>query len=380
MVYVTVKAPPMYRQMSIEDLLFGNPYDSTVINANEANTRTLCCKELSPRVASRVDVNRLITTLQLFNESTAQLRAADRQSLYTTFYIPKKSGHGYRKINAPCDELMNALRRLKNILEVDFGALYHTSAFAYISNRCTVDAVKKHQDNKSRWFGKFDFHDFFGSTTMGFVMQQFSVIFPFSEVMKTQEGDSALRTAISLAFLNGGLPQGTPLSPTITNIMMIPIDFKLANKFRDFDGQNFVYTRYADDMIISSRRHFDCAEVERFIIQVLKEENAPFKLNKEKTRYGSSNGQNFNLGIMLNQRNELTVGYKKKREFKAMLSNYIMDYKNGTPWGIEDVRILEGHRNYYRMIEPEVIDKIVSEIAEKYQVNVIKMIKHDLKN
>ena len=148
---------------------------------------------------------------------------------------------------------MEALRKLKIIFEEDFHALYHTSAFAYIKNRCTVDAVKRHQANESKWFGKFDLSNFFGNTTMDFVLQQFAMIFPFSEVMKTERGKSALRTALELAFLNGGLPQGTPISPTITNIMMIPIDFKLSNGFRNFNDQSFVYTRYADDFIVSSR-------------------------------------------------------------------------------------------------------------------------------
>lgn len=49
---------------------------------------------------------------------------------------------------------MDALRRLKTMLEEDFHVLYHTSAFAYIKKRCTVDAVKRHQKNESKWFGK----------------------------------------------------------------------------------------------------------------------------------------------------------------------------------------------------------------------------------
>lgn len=39
MVYVTVMQPPMYRQMSIEELLF-DCERSAVINDNTANTRT----------------------------------------------------------------------------------------------------------------------------------------------------------------------------------------------------------------------------------------------------------------------------------------------------------------------------------------------------
>ena len=104
---------------------------------------------------------------------------------------------------------------------------YHTAAFAYVKKRSTVDAVKRHQKNSSKWFAKLDLHDFFGSTTLDYAISMFSMVFPFSEIVKEPQGEEALRTAMSLAFLNGGLPQGTPISPLITNVMMIPVDFKV---------------------------------------------------------------------------------------------------------------------------------------------------------
>lgn len=379
MVYITVKQPVMYRQMTLEELLFSDTSKSIVVNSNESNTRTNRYETLHPRFLNLVNTTKLIDILEEFNSSVSELRNANREKLYTTFHVPKKSGHGYRRIDAPCGELMEALRKLKLIFENDFHALYHTSAFAYIKNRCTIDAVKRHQANESKWFGKFDLSNFFGNTTMDFVLQQFAMIFPFSEVMKTERGMSALRTALDLAFLNGGLPQGTPVSPIITNIMMIPIDFKLANGFRDFNNQSFVYTRYADDFIVSSRTDFDYKSVEKFIVDTLNEFSAPFALNPEKSRYGSSAGRNWNLGVMLNKDNEITVGAKRKREFQAMLSNYVLDRKNGMPWSLEDVQILDGHRNYYRMVEGETIDKIVAHTGAKYGVNIVQMLKEDLR-
>lgn len=378
MVYVTVMQSPMYRQMSVEELLFGSER-TAVINDNTANTRTQMYEILPARFMTLCNVDRLIRRLAEFNAATDHLRAQDRASLYKTFHIPKSSGHGFRRIDAPNDDLMGALRTLKNILENDFHGLYHTSAFAYIKHRCTIDAVKRHQANESKWFGKFDLSNFFGNTTMGFVMDQLSMIFPFSEVIKVPEGKAHLEKALELAFLNGGLPQGTPISPTITNIMMIPVDFALANGFRNFYGRQFVYTRYADDFLVSCKFDFNCRDVQQFIVDTLKSFNAPFSLNPEKTRYGSSAGRNWNLGVMLNKDNQITVGAKKKRQFQAMLSNYILDRQNGSPWSIEDIQILDGYRNYYRMVEGETIDRIVNHVGEKYNVDIVKTIKTDLR-
>lgn len=379
MFYITVMQPPMYRQMTLEEFLFEvDTKPQAMINPNLTNTRTYEVERISEKFLERFDVAKLVTKLSQFNASTEELRAKPRHDLYRTFHIPKKSG-GLRKIDAPEPELMDALRRLKTIFEEDFKALYHTSAFAYVKHRSTVDAVKRHQANESKWFGKYDLSNFFGSTTIDFAIKMLGMVFPFSEVIKSTVGERELRKAIELAFLDGGLPQGTPISPLITNIMMIPVDYKLANGFRDFNHQRFVYTRYADDFLVSSKYTFSFREVEKFIVDTLKSFGAPFTIKSEKTRYGSSAGSNWNLGVMLNKDNEITVGHKKKRQFQAMLASYIMDKKNGKDWDKSDVQTMEGYRNYYRMIEGDTIDKMVAHIGEKFGVDVVQLIKDDLR-
>lgn len=378
MVYITVMQSPIYHQMTLEEFLFQSFQAPTILNTNVSNTRTYAYETVSEHFTSRIDTDALIRKLVRFNEQTEVLRAQERSTLYETFHIPKKSG-GLRRIDAPKPELMNALRNLKTIFEEDFHALYHTSAFAYVKNRCTVDAVKRHQKNNSKWFGKLDLHDFFGSTTLDYVIKMFSMVFPFSEIVKFPNGEAELRKALDLAFLNGGLPQGTPLSPLITNVMMIPVDYKLANTFRDFDKQRFIYTRYADDFIISSKVDFDVHRVEKLVVDTLHEFGAPFTINESKTRYGSSAGRNWNLGVMLNKDNEITVGHKKKRQFQSMLYNYITDKRKGISWPREDVQTMQGLHSYYRMVEPETIDAIVKHTNEKMETDVLRLIKDDLR-
>lgn len=373
MVYLTVRQSPAYHQISLEELLF--PDENTkqpYVNYNIGNTKTYELESVSQRVLDRIDVNALILRLCAFNASTKSLREVNRKELYTFFKIPKRSG-GFRQISAPEPRLMEALRELKLILELDFGALYHTCAFAYIEKRNTVSALKRHQNNESHWFAKFDLHDFFGSTTLDFVMQQLEMIFPFSEVCKNQTGKAALREALELGFLDGGLPQGTPLSPTLTNIMMIPIDYKLAKAFREFDGPNLVYTRYADDFIISSKHNFMWSHVQKIIIDTLREFKAPFALNKEKTRYGSNTGAgaNWNLGLMLNAQNQITIGHKKKKWFRMTLMNYARDRVQGVPWSLEDIQHVLGNYSYYTSVEGKSIDDIVKDVQVKTGINVI---------
>ena len=373
MVYITTYQTPHYHQMTLEELLFGTS-GGGMITSNKGNTKTVVYDDLPARLVRLTNTDGLIRGLCKFNADTEALRAVDRSELYYSFRIPKKKG-GFRQINAPNAELREALYKLKFLFEHSFNALYHTAAFAYVPKRCTVDAIKRHQANQSRWFAKFDLHDFFGSTTLDFVMNQFSMIYPFSEVCKIERGREELRKALELAFLNGGLPQGTPISPLITNIMMIPVDFYCFKNLRDFEKQRFVYTRYADDFIISSQYDFNFHHVEDFLIAVLRSFNAPFSLNKDKTRYGSSAGGNWNLGVMLNKDNEITVGSKNKRQFQCALVNYINDRRNGTPWALDDLQHLMGLYSYYRMVERETIDGIVAHINRKFNADVINDLK-----
>lgn len=209
-------------------------------------------------------------------------------------------------------------------------------------------------------------------------MHMLSMIFPFSEVMANEHGKAVVKRALDLCFLDGGLPQGTPISPMLTNLMMIPIDHRLANCLRDYKGHGYVYTRYADDILISSRHHFDHSDLVNFINLTLKEFGAPFTIKDQKTRYGSRAGSNWNLGVMLNKDNEITIGSKNKQRFRAMICNYALDRKNGKPWELHDVQVLNGIMNYYMMIEKDYIKAAIDALNSKFDVDIERTMREDL--
>lgn len=374
MVYVTSHRQPSHHQMTLEEFL-DDSYVYRPGSSDKTITYTQKYDRTPDRLVAECPVDWYIDQLHGFNQSVTKLWEADRQSLYETFYIPKSSG-GMRRIDAPLPELKAALTNLKTMLEGPFHALYHTSAFAYVHGRSTVDAVKRHQRNESKWFGKLDLHDFFGSTTLEFVMKQLAMIYPFSEVIKRPDGERELSSALALGFLNGGLPQGTPLSPTLTNIMMIPVDYELSKALRTkFPEKNFVYTRYADDFHISSRKTFNIREVEDTVLEVLRSFDAPFSPNEKKTRYGARSGKNWMLGVMLNKDNDITIGHKKKDQFRASLTNFARDYQAGHPWGTGEIMYVLGLHSYYLMVEEEAIKGIVAYVDRKVGLDTIKTMK-----
>lgn len=386
---MTIKEKPP-EQLSFEDLftmmLNRMPFPATEPVKRNPYTRTWWRDVLPERILAGFDVEKHIAILRDFNARYQALRETPIESHYNKFFIPKKTG-GLREINAPDDGLANCLRELKLIFEKDFYASHHACAYAYVPGRCTRNAVEAHQFNKSKWFLKTDLSGFFPNTSPEFVMNMLSQIYPFALITAREDGKRELETALSLAFLDGGLPMGTPFSPMITNLIMIPFDYEMskwlrslkeADKNADHRGRRFVYTRYSDDIHISCAIDFQY----RFIIQKMQELfahfNAPYTIKDEKTHYGSSGGRNWILGVMLNKDNQITIGYKKRERFKAMLFNYMKDRQAGTPWMLDQVQHLMGLVSYYRMVNNEDVDKIFKIYNEKFGVDIEKLIKEDL--
>jgi len=177
MPYITVMQSPRFHQITLDEILSGEIQVSDAAPRSVSGTVTHFSERLNERLTRLAQADELIGILESFVQKNSALYEKNRSKLYNTFYIAKRSG-GLRKINAPLEELMTALRELKEIFETRFSALYHTSAFAYVKSRSTIDAVKKHQMNNSRWFLKTDFSDFFGSTTSEFLMRMLAQIYP----------------------------------------------------------------------------------------------------------------------------------------------------------------------------------------------------------
>lgn len=390
--YITTRIrekPP--KQLSFEDMfrlmLESKPDPVQPDGRRAAYTRTYYVRDLPARIRAGCDVPHMIAVLREFNQKHEELHRSDIASHYRKFFIPKKTG-GLREINAPDDDLALCLRELKLILEKDFYAMHHASAYAYVSGRSTKDAVAVHQRNDSRWFLKLDLHGFFPSTTLDFTMEMLSKIYPFALVMQEPEGERELRKALSLAFLNGGLPMGTPLSPCLTNLIMIPFDYEFSRYLRrrydphanaDNKGRMFAYTRYADDMDISCRIWFNKDVVIDKIKEIFRHFHAPYQINAEKTHYGSRNGKNWMLGLMLNSNNEITIGHKKKENLRAMLTNYVLARTSGTPWTLEQLQYLRGIISYYRMVNQESTNAVIAQVGVKRGVDVEDLLKQDIR-
>lgn len=296
------------------------------------------------------------------------LPAEPQDFTYKTFFIPKKGNpNKLRRIDEPNPELKNYLRTIKIIFEDKLKFISHNAAHAYVPKRSVVTAMQEHQKNESRWFLKIDVKDFFPKHNKAFIMQQMSKVFPFACMLKDEEDKQWLERWVDYSLLNDGLPQGTPLSPLMTNITMVPIDAELSYRLGQM-RDHFIYTRYADDIIISCKVSFDAEAVVNLIKHVFAMNNTPFAINEDKTRYGSRNGRNWNLGVMLNKDNKMTIGYRDNHKFRATLFKFFKDnLTDNNQWSMIDVQKLVGNVSWYMSVQPEITSHYIEIYNQKFQ-------------
>lgn len=373
--YITVNREPRVYQLTFEDIMYGLDESKLALQKDTRDTTTWKVDAINRRLIEKTDFNVMQAALRGFVERYQDLIAVeDKSTLYRSFKIPKRSG-GLRQIDAPNDELKRALYDLKMIFEKKFYMSYHTAAFAYVHGRSTIDSVKRHQQNKSRWFLKTDMRHFFPSTSPEFLMKMLCMTFPFCAFIEDDWGNrELLEKALSLCFLNGGLPQGTPTSPMLTNALMIPIDHAISKMCHEYQP-HLCYTRYADDILISSEYSFKWTDVQNKLIAIFNSFEAPFSLHPDKTRFGSNSGRNWNLGVMLNAENKITIGHEKKKVAKACVFQFMTDYDRGMPWSLEDTQHLAGQLSYYKMVEPEFVTMLLDKYAQKFGKDVMEAIK-----
>ena len=271
----------------------------------------------------------------------------DMSQHYIQFDIPKRKG-GTRHLCAPDAELMQVQKRILHILTKELHLLPHNAAHGFVAHRNCKTALEYHRKHHARWFLKLDIKDFFPSTTATMVYNALfkNAILSFMTPMDKSR-------LIDFCILEESLPQGAPTSPFLTNLVMQPFDEMITTYCKT---NHLCYTRYADDILITSPTSFEIAPVIQNIRDIL---DGFYVINDEKTRYGSFNGRNWNLGLMYNNKFEITVGHAKKKLVKNLVHNFLTkpECHNITNWSH-----LMGVVGYCAYIEPEYFNKYLEQL------------------
>lgn len=216
----------------------------------------------------------------------------------------KRVLHGYQP-----DKNGEKLRRLHTSIVLQLEPLYTSSdcSFAYKKGRNIVDCMNRHLNSDS--FLKCDIKDFFGSITYENFVKHLDRTIDLGK-------KSSLPELLEACFYQGKLPLGFCSSPIISDMYMTKLDKIFAEKSR------LVYTRYADDFIISTSSR-NAEKLFKDIKSELGDELERFglKLNDKKTRTcthleigGHFHALGLNIVRVDESKNKITVSDKYLRE------------------------------------------------------------------
>ena len=240
---------------------------------------------------------------------------------YKTYKIRKKSGK-MRVITAPNPILKECQREIMDYLSTVPLSEY---AHGFIEGRSIVSNAKNHVNKK--YVLNIDLKDFFPSVNREMVESL------FEEVNLPKE-------YVDIVLLNDVLPQGSPCSPVISNLICRDMD-KDMSEYAESLGLS--YSRYADDMTFSGDN------VNRAVINHIYSIVKKHKLvvNKEKTIVLGRNRRQVVTGLVVNEKVNITR--QTRRRIRAMkhqyeeLSEYEKQYLAGMN-GIEEM-IKQGVQN-----------------------------------
>lgn len=237
------------------------------------------------------------------DEKYIEVRLKNHNKFYRKAFIPKKRG-GVREIYLPSVEL-KAIQYFileKYLLRIDASEY----AMAYKKGCSILDNANSHINNKH--FFIVDLADFFNS--LDFNAAQGILIKFFEKDL----GIDGVKEMLAFMSFENHFVQGCITSPHLSNIIFKEIDYEIVEKFRYLP--NFKYTRYSDDIVISSSEKID-KKIYTDLSNILSKHK--FKINRKKTYFTSSKNFVRITGINLYQQKELKVGTKYKKELKNMI-------------------------------------------------------------
>ena len=329
-------------------------------------------KQLLSEMESKSDFLALLNTVQvwMYGESyhPIQLKqltyyanpnnSADR---YHTFIIRKKSG-GERQINAPINGLKSILKVLNVIFQNTFEV--HNAANGFVLERSIVDNAKNHLGKN--YVYNLDLKDFFHSfdrkRVKGALMQE-----PFN-LKDNKEKLAFLISSLCTHPLEinekkiNVLPQGSPTSPSLTNILCIRLDRRLNGLAKKVGAK---YTRYADDITFSAPTNVFKKENFQNELSRIITEDQKLEINPKKTRLQTQLHRQEVTGLTVNEKVNVPQRYVKQirmwiyywekygylRAQQLFLSDYKKD-KGHRMKGVPNLaNVLAGKLDFLKMVK-----------------------------
>lgn len=260
------------------------------------------------------------------NQKTKNQKTKNQNKNVTIIKIPKNDG-SFRTIYIPSNDIDSKLKSvLKKIRVISFPP--HVCAFN--RGRNIANYIRPHLSriavNKAM---SFDIYKCFDSINKNNILDGLSYIEKAS--IADKKTCNTIKENIDNLLYKGFLPQGFRTSPSLSNIALLPIDNEIIDMLRTEIGEDVVYTRYADNLLISSLKLSYDPEFRSYIAEriddILKKHG--LRLNTDKTKLYVKSNQGFCkiCGISIDINNKIMRATKKIRHKIRGLTHLADKYK-----------------------------------------------------
>lgn len=286
---------------------------------------------------------------------------------YKVFAIKKKNG-SLRTIHAPVKGLKNILRPLNFVLQCMYEP--HRAATGFVPEKSIVDNAKVHVGQ--HYVFNLDLKDFFHSFDRNRVKLAF-MYKPFhlrnDGVINREPLAFFLASLCTHPFNIDGkityvLPQGSPTSPILTNILCKNLDRRLNGLANRFSAN---YTRYADDITFSSPHNIYGKEAFQNELNRIIEEDQQLQINPKKTRLQKYGYRQEATGLIINEKVNVKKRYVKEirmwlyywekygydKAQQIFTRDYIKDKGHVKHVNAQMSNVLAGKLEYLKMVKGE---------------------------
>jgi RNA-directed DNA polymerase len=265
--------------------------------------------------------------------------------------IPKPDGGGTRTLGIPTVLDRMIQQALLQVLQPIFDPTFSDGSFGFRPGRSAHDAVVRAREHIAAGYGwvvDLDLEKFFDRVNHDVLMAR------VARVVKDKRVLLLIRRYLQAGMMEGGVvspraegtPQGGPLSPLLSNVLLDELDKELEQR-----GHRFV--RYADDCNVYVRSEEAgkrvMASLERFLVKRLR-----LKINRNKSAVARPSERKF-LGYTVSRHKKptLKVAPKSEQRLKRKLQPLI---RRGRGRPLVDTirelsRILRGWVAYFRLAE-----------------------------
>lgn len=267
---------------------------------------------------------------------------------YKHYEILKRSG-GRRSIHHPSPALKSVQRWLvRNVL---LKLPVHESVFSYVENKNIAMNAQEHIE--SNYFIRLDFADFFPSingreierllqksTGLGLIdLDPVAIRAVVRLVCRIDKETQALALTI-----------GAPSSPQISNALLYEFDCMMSDAARNNDA---IYTRYADDIYISSKKMAAIDEMEKIFRRELNTALPFLEINEHKVQRLSRKRRVTITGMNISSDRKVSLGRDKKRELKTKVYLAIQRELDA-----EEFQVLRGQIAHAMSVEPNFYESL----------------------